>query len=555
MKKIIISLLLFVFVFVLLTIPYTGWWFNGCDDFRGLYQGYCAKTWSDLFYFFCDGHIGQGIGPSNYLDAAPNAPTGFFSTYYRPIYLVCLTLQYWVFGTNAYGYFLCNVFFHALNSTLLFLIFSSITTVLPALLGALFFAFHPQVAYRFGAIVNLHYYINVFLILLTLIFFKKYLDVKKTRFYLLACLTFTTALFTRESCIVLPAIIFLMTWAYQQKPITHVLKTTLGFFVIAGAFLGLRMYLYPIAEHAGSHTTISNFLFAKKQELLVCLYDCFGLSWLPWGHKIMRGTLLGTLLLLAAWLFIKNRQKIWILVLCISAFLMLWPGLVGCYSPRYMYEALPFIIGAFIFLFQGYQGSLTKYKNIPLLLISGLIVFCILLTRQSFFLREQKMQTNAHAIQDLITNPLTKNRAICFLSYPMDGLGDQPSDIVRVMRDSISLPVFCDTATALVQEGANIVVPKKWYNAVSPYYIKNYVSITPVDGGFRYRSSDATKIHFLLPEQQTYSLGRKIINQYAHIGDRKVVTDFTLLIDSMVTDKEIVFATWDYELKGFKVSY
>ena len=44
----------------------------------------------------------------------------FFSAYYRPLHLIYLTIQYWLFGTNAYPYFLINVFFHAINTVILF---------------------------------------------------------------------------------------------------------------------------------------------------------------------------------------------------------------------------------------------------------------------------------------------------------------------------------------------------------------------------------------------------------------------------------------------------
>ena len=121
-NKILIALIAGTLVFCLMGIPFTHWWFNGCDDFGGVYIGFVTTTWRDLFYFFINGHINQAPGPSNipFQHATPH----FFDAYYRPFYLIFLALQYWIFELNAYAYFLCNVFFHALNTALLFIIFS-----------------------------------------------------------------------------------------------------------------------------------------------------------------------------------------------------------------------------------------------------------------------------------------------------------------------------------------------------------------------------------------------------------------------------------------------
>ncbi|MFA5306201.1 MAG: hypothetical protein WC365_02015, partial [Candidatus Babeliales bacterium] len=58
-NKIIIVSIAGVLVFCLMGIPFTQWWFNGCDDFGGVYIGFVTTTWRDLFYFFINGHINQ----------------------------------------------------------------------------------------------------------------------------------------------------------------------------------------------------------------------------------------------------------------------------------------------------------------------------------------------------------------------------------------------------------------------------------------------------------------------------------------------------------------
>lgn len=540
-----IAIALFLLIICIMAIPFTNWWFNGCDDFHGLYLGFRTKTWNDLFWFFANGHINQDIGPTN---SHYNPTTTFFSTYYRPLYCVYVTLQYWAFGTNAYWYYLCNVLFHALNTALLFYLLTLTSTPLASLFGALFFAFHPQIGYRFGAIVNLHYYINVFLILCTFLFFKKYLDSKRLLPYFLACLTFTLALFTRESSLVLPAILMIGAWVY--KPFAPIrLLSLVPFFALATGFLGIRLYLYPLSI---SHNTnllgnVNSFLITKKQEFLIFLYDCFGLSWLPWGHPMLRIALLLSFFLLFLWLFINNKYKylIWMFLFCGA--IMLWPGIIGHYSPRYIYEALPFIIAAYVLCFTGYQGKHQYFKKIILGTLSLLICFLFFFTIDCFIRRQTKMRIFSHALNTLVQKPELKNRPLCFLTYPMDGLGDQPSDIVRVLRNDAQTSIFCDTAGALVQADSNIVTPYWWGNRISALYTTNYIEVTPIKNGFRFISHNPAKIHFFVSENQSYSLGKKIVNK----KDAGSISAFTLVIDEQILKQRPVYLVWNYETRQF----
>ena len=105
-KTIFLSILLFIFVIAALGIPFKNWWCNSNDDFHGLYLGYKAKTCTDVLNFFRDGHVNKDLGPTNI--GKRDQPTTFFSTYYRPIHCILLSVQHWIFGTKVYYYFLVN---------------------------------------------------------------------------------------------------------------------------------------------------------------------------------------------------------------------------------------------------------------------------------------------------------------------------------------------------------------------------------------------------------------------------------------------------------------
>ena len=554
LKTRLISALIFLIVFCIIGIPWTSWWFNG-DDFHGIFLGYKCKSFKDLFYFFYDGHTNHGIGPTN---GSEYIKPSFFGAYYRPLYCIYLTIQFWLFGTNAYLYFLTNVFFHAINTTILFNIFSTITTLFPATLVALLFAFHPQIAYRFGAIVNLHYYINTMLVLLIFILFKRYLDTQKTSFYLLAILLFIISLFTRESSIVLPAMLFLGTFIYPDisknfiNQIKRSIIVTSGFWGISLAFLALRAYLYPIAFEAfGSHRST---LLNSLSQIQVLVYDILGISWLPWGHKILRGSITLTLILLLFYLFIKCTKKLYVLYFLSCAALMVWPGYIGCYSPRYFYEIHPFLLLALVSLLAFNNFKNKKIRILGILFLSSLVLFYISFLIINFEIRNKKHGALANACIELCKNPEIKNKSLCFLSWPTDGFGDHCATIFWILLDNPKQQIFCDSSTALMQADSNIIRTTRFCNICSKYYTQNYIDIIPAPGGFRFKSLNLQKI-FFDPGMGNggYSIGKKIINKKETVNNAIVVTDFTILIDKKYLDQNPVFIKWNYANKKFEV--
>ena len=590
-KTILISISIFIIVFVLLGIPYTNWWFNG-DDFHGVFLGFKSQTWKEIFHFFLNGHTNQDVGPSNCLISNK---TSFLGTYYRPLYCVYLSIQYWLFKTNAYYYLLTNVFFHAINTVILFNIFLWFINYIPAFLVAMLFAFHPQIGYRFGAIVNLHYYVNVMLLLLCILFFKKYLDSKKIRYNIFACTLFALSLFTRETSIVLPAIIFLGAYLYANKtkklsspvrgacppkprrrgkpvePYEHnykiffkeffyYLKITSGLWITALSFLILRLILYPLnftqtsTQNISIFLTIKNMALAKFPQFQVFMYDLLYLSWLPWGHKILRGIIVISLLSLFTWLFIKNKKKIYVLYFLLCAALMLWPGYIGYYSPRYFYEVAPFLLMAFVFLFKYYQGKLVILKNLVTPTLAVILIFFMLFDLHCFARREQKMHALATATIELAQNSKIQNKSLCFLSHPMDGFGAHPVTISWVLFNdkNRTTQIYCDPCSGIIQADSNIVTPTKWANIISEYFTKNYIEIIQDKNSFRFKSLNPQKTVFY-PETPGYSLGKKIINKEENINNTKVVTDFTLNIKDKYLKQDPVFIAWNYERKKFAI--
>ena len=567
--QILLSILLFLVVFIIIGIPWTNWWFSGEDDFCGLFLGYKTKSLKDLFYFFYEGNvssINMVAGASNYSHHYIRA--SFLEAYYRPLHCIGVALQFWLFGTNGYGYLLTNVFFHAVNTVILFNIFYSIINYYPAALAALTFAFHPQIAYRFGTIANFQYYINVTFFLLVLVFFKKYLDTKKIYLYLLSVLFFILSLFTRETTIVFPAILFLGSCIYPTPIalnlknfiplIIQKLKITSGFLIAALAFLMLRLYLYPLQFVLGGKInfliSIQQIILTRFPEIQVFIYDILGLSWLPYGHPVIRGVIVLSLISFLTYLFIKNTKKIYILFFLICTALMVWPGYASNYTPRYFYEVHPFTLLATVFLFAYYPNKSLLFKKIGYILLTLLTSFYVVFNYHNFELRNNKYKIISDAIIDLTKKIEVHQNAVCLLSYPYDFFGGSPAAIFWILLNNPNKQIYCEASACLMQTDSFIVRTTKWMNIISKFYDENYLNIVPVSGGFRYRSLNPIKISFPVNiNQASLSLGNKIISKKETVNNQEVVTDFTLLIDEKYLNQDPIFIRWDYKTKKFEI--
>jgi hypothetical protein len=548
------TLIIILFIIAFFGIPFTHWWFTG-DDFHGIFLGYKTKTWSDLFYFFCDGHTNQGVGnPGGYVLSKPD----FLGAYYRPLYCIYLAIQFWLFGTNGYGYFLCNITAHALAAGLLFYLIAQHASQWTASLAGLLFAFHPQIAYRFGAVVNFHYYVNVVLVLCIALALQSYLK-KNSYFTLCTALgCYALSLLTRETTIVLPVIIgiLLLANAYSnnKKPNwLFIIKLCCAFGFIGLGFIGLRLWLYPLKQIAANGTFLpyaakGSFIAIKFQEFLVFFYDLLFVSWLPWGNKSLKVIILAPLLSLLGYTFFLCRQKFLVCCFFICGILILWPGLISFYSPRYIYESMPFFLAGFATLFITSQLN----QNLKLLLkiaTSGFTAVLIFFTFTSFQAREKKLHTMHQALEKLCSHLEVAQRHLCFLTTPSDG--SPGPQLFWILFNNRVKNIYFDAALILTQQDSNIVKPGKWFNAIAQYYNRNYVTIKPIDQGFEFCWLDTKKIIFEATDaDRNQKLGSiKILDQ--QITD--TVRSLQLNISPDIWNQKPLFISWNYEKKQFDV--
>ena len=290
----------------------------------------------------------------------------------------------------------------------------------------------------------------------------------------------------------------------------------------------------------------------KVPEFKVFIYDMFGLSWLPWGKPVLRGSIIILLFVGIFILFRKNTKKLYVLYFFINSFLLLWPSLLGHYNPRYIYESYPFIFLGFIFLFKYSKINLQKFSKYLLPISSLYIIFLITFLSINFRRREQKYNTMRIATENLIQNPKIKDRALCFLGYPADMFGQQNAAIFWVLLDNPKLQIYFDPSTAITQVNSNLVQDAGWCNIISDFHDKNYFKIIPIKGGFRFKSLDPKKVNFNVNDYG-YSLGQKIVIKTEKINNLEVVTEFDLIIDQKYLNQKPLFIQWNYKTRNFEI--
>jgi tetratricopeptide (TPR) repeat protein len=166
-------------------------------------------------------------------------------SYYRPLFNVLFTLNYWLFETSAWGWHLVNLAVHAAVCYLVFVVVRRVLreargdeadTNWVALVAACLFALHPVHAESVAWISGVT---DPFMALLVLPAFLLYLRFKATRklLYLAAALAFyLLGLFCKETAVALPLLIgYLELWPLNgSDPLD---KRVRGVLVAAGSFV------------------------------------------------------------------------------------------------------------------------------------------------------------------------------------------------------------------------------------------------------------------------------------------------------------------------------
>ena len=231
---------------------------------------------------------------------------------------------------------------------------------------------------------------------------------------------------------------------------------------------------------------------------------------------------------------------------------MLWPALVGPYSPRYFYESYPFFLAAFVLLFRYSTYFFSRfYKKLTFSLLYcfcfGLSSFCFI----SFCMREEKMATIAQATYDVVEKIKNNTRPVCFVAHPVDGYESQNAAIYWVLLDDSKRCIYFDPATGVARAEGTVVKPGKWYNRICSHLNKEYVRVNRDRDTLRFFTSNPSRVHFANLDSKNYSLGKKEVISKKIVQEKEVVTDFALKIDKKYFSDDLLFLRWNSVEKRF----
>lgn len=452
-KKAYLSLLLFLLIFCILGLPFTDWGFR-CDDWGNIWHS-AIRKWQDVPSFFTDGRsLDDFHYPSGYTTIKPS----FFCGLYRPMSLVYLIPQYFLFTTHAYGYFLTTIAIHACSSVLLFHLFSLFTNLTTAFVAALFFGFHPSQWTWIGWISAQTYNIELLILLVIILLLKLYVDNKKMWAYFIVCLLHCSNIFLHEQTFFLPIWLLFALPVYDKqiinrsisyaKSIKTAILTALPLLAISLFYMLVRLHYFPLTVNTATLTfqpTWQSFktrMIERVYDFVTFIVDIIGLTAIPKNNPLFKLSLIVIIFFILVWLFVKSNKKVIALFLAFSIPLFGWPALLMHNQTRYYYIALPLFIALVIILL-----PLQKLTHLSKKITFVFFVSLTLINAHFLFRDLKKREVLYHpvtkAFEQLVNNKTTANRSICFVGLPQEThLFGACAQAVWLLRGNENQPVF-----------------------------------------------------------------------------------------------------------------
>jgi len=160
-----------------------------------------------------------------------------------------------LFGLNPAGHHFTNIFLHAVNAVLLFLVFRFMTgDFWRSAFIAAFFALHPLRVESVAWASERKDVLSMFFWLLTMIFYVRFARQKRLRWYLAALIAFAAGLMAKPMLVTLPFVLLLLDYwplnrldsqkplRLQMKTVLRLVKEKIPLFILAGVSCVVTVY-------------------------------------------------------------------------------------------------------------------------------------------------------------------------------------------------------------------------------------------------------------------------------------------------------------------------
>ncbi len=164
--------------------------------------------------------------------------TRFYVGNYAPLHIVSYMLDYTLWGMRPGGYLLANVFIHAVNGFLLYLLVLRLSgRFLPSIMAALLFLVHPAQVESVAWVSQRKSVLAMFFMLVSTLAYIAYRDraERKHLFYLFSVASFTAALLTKSTAVILPCLLLLYDYCFESRTVRATLVDKIPFIAAATA--------------------------------------------------------------------------------------------------------------------------------------------------------------------------------------------------------------------------------------------------------------------------------------------------------------------------------
>lgn len=344
------------------------------------------------------------------IESIKNYFTSFYIKPYQPLASLSFGLEYCFFGNNPLVPHITNLVLHLLNIIIVFFLLNRLVPQLKTLNIFILavFAFHPLQGELLGWISTRSTLIANFFVLLSCLYYVKYIKVKNRSYKYLwfSLLFFVGALFSKASAIVLPFILLLIDYLFERRLSIKLLIEKIPFFIGSLAIGIISLVSREVVDSQSGFSTYYNwheklsissqsiFLYLNKSLLADDLFFFYGYPYRIGvdgniAFSFLIAPLIIILIALFCWFVYRNisfdYKRLWVFgfvffLINISIVINFISFTNSFLSERYMYIG---VIGIFISI-----SALLKafIKNTPILrygIYTVLVIFLFHLGRTS----------------------------------------------------------------------------------------------------------------------------------------------------------------------------
>lgn len=244
--------------------------------------------WDDIGVVRDNLHIRSFSNLGKIFTQSIGAGAGDESHFYRPVVMATYMLNYYWGRLNVTGYHLGNILLHILTVLSFYWLVCLLFQNRPlAFFAAVIFVVHPVHTEAVAYIADRADIMAALFILLSFIFYIKYIGFQSKGKYVLMLFSFAAALFSKENSIIFPGLLLLYHYIFRKKVN---FRAYISICVIAVIYLLLRLTLLKSAAGAGTAwvSTIPARLpgfFAAVISYIRLLFFPFGLH-MEYGKKL-----------------------------------------------------------------------------------------------------------------------------------------------------------------------------------------------------------------------------------------------------------------------------